>query len=117
MFITVEEILEKIGDNKATYQEITEMTREAQSLIAMHTMGRSTQKEFLTEKQIEAIKEAIIHQIDYWIYVDPNMDMVNMPVSMKVDGTSLEYKMSELAPRAKRCLHIVGLLSRRIRLG
>lgn len=114
--ISIDNLLMRL-ENKAPKEELMRMIEEAQSLIAMHTMGKSTQDDFLTDRQIKAIEEAIFDQVDYWIYIDPNMDMVNMPISMKVDGTSLEYKMSELAPRAKRHLHLVGLLSRRIKLG
>lgn len=114
--ISIDEVIIHVGD-KATRAEVEAMLQEAESLIGIHTMGRSTQEKFLTDNQIKAINEAILDQIDYWIFVDPNMDMVGMPVSMKVGGTSLEYKMSELAPRAKRHLYLAGLLSRRVRLG
>ena len=113
--ITVEEVIARLGD-KVIEAEVPNLLSEAQSLIAIHTMGRSTQNN-ISESQITAINEAIIDQIEYWNFVDPNMDMVNMPMSMKVGSTNIEYKMSELAPRSKRHLYLAGLLSRRVKLG
>lgn len=96
--------------------ELAKMLEEAKTLIAMHTMGRSTQTEYLTDTQILAIEEAIIDQIEYWNYIDPNMDLVGMPVSVNVGGTKLDYQFPELAPRAKRHLSLCGLLTRRVKL-
>lgn len=102
--------------NKVDPEELPKLLLEAESIIHLNTMGKTSRVKYLTDHQVESLKEAIIDQIEYWIYIDPNMDLVGMPTSVNVEGVNMQYSFTELAPRSRRHLQLAGLLSRRVKV-
>lgn len=66
---------------------------------------------------MEAAKKATCAQIEYWLNIGEDADIINMPGNFKIGSfqmgmTSQPEQFAKLAPRARRHLFLAGLLYR-----
>jgi hypothetical protein len=115
MIVSIEEAKAILGESIPD-KELERLLHEAEILIAEQTLGLSTLdlEGHYYDCQIKYLKEAIIKQVEYWNYIDPNMDLVGLPTSMTVDGVQMQHSIMELSPRSRRCLRLAGFLSNKV---
>lgn len=82
----------------------------ASELIDIATMGRATEND-------AAVKTATMAQVEFWLEIGEESDIIGAKNfrSHSIGGLTLQGRMSEMAPRARRILSLEGLLYRGVR--
>jgi hypothetical protein len=87
----------------------TRQLQRASELLDYATMGRTTATE-----TADAAKSATMAQVEFWLEAGEESDIYGSKNfrSHSIGGVSIQGRISELAPRAKRILSAEGLLYR-----
>ena len=65
----------------------------------------------LTDSQLADLFRAYAKQIEYWDYIDPDLDMLNATNTLNVDGKTMKYVLQDISPRALRILRTAGFVT------
>lgn len=89
--------------------DATRQLQRASELLDYTTMGRTTATE-----NADAAKSATMAQVEFWMEAGEESDIYGAKNfrSHSIGGISIQGRISELAPRAKRILSVEGLLYR-----
>lgn len=84
------------------------LTRASELLDAL-TLGRI---DLNNAEHSEAVKNATCAQVEYWLQIGEDMEIMGNPDNFRMDNFIFSAKLPQLAPRAKRYLFLAGLLYR-----
>jgi len=108
-------------DPSTLLPEVDRLLEDAEDLINYAIMGRYDAD---IPEYVTAVKKAVCAQVEYWMQVGDDSDIANdMPQSFTIGSFSMTMGankgtasggMPPLAPRARRYLAYVGLLSRKV---
>jgi hypothetical protein len=107
-YATKESLAEYLGINVMDLPEnVDNMLQRASECIDAHTLDRA--RLFNGD---DRIIDATCAQVEFWMTVDPSMDIMGSPTGWSASSFSMTGKLPELAPRAYRLLFVMGLISR-----
>ena len=96
--------------NRITDSDLEELIDLVSDLSCAKTFGRSTCIH-LTDSQLDDLFRAYAKQIEYWDYIDPDLDMLNATNTLNVDGKTMKYVLQDISPRALRILRTAGFVT------
>lgn len=81
-----------------------------EDIFALVTRGTST-REDLDDNDMANLARSARYQLEYWDYIDPDMDMMmGTRQNLEVGSKSMQYKLHTIAPRAYRHLRRCGFI-------
>ena len=96
--------------NRISNCDLEELIDLVSDLFCAKTFGRSTCIH-LTDSQLADLFRAYARQIEYWDYIDPDLDMLNATNTLNVDGKTMKYVLQDISPRALRILRTAGFVT------
>lgn len=126
--LTVKEVKDRFGEDLIgfTDEAIEEIIENANHVIAIATRGQldnyilyyseNTTDTHWYEHYIGIKRKAMMAQLEYWLHVGPETDVVARYRSYRVGESKIEYELTTLAPRAYRILRMGGAMNVGVRL-
>lgn len=109
-YATITELASYLGIPEADLPpDANRQLQQASMLVDYATMNRTSLAE-----NADTAKKATIAQVEFWMEAGEESDIYGAKNfrSHSIGGVSIQGRISELAPRAKRILSIEGLLYR-----
>lgn len=109
---TVAEVLNYLDE--VSNSDVTDrIILRASELVDERTLGNADAAD---AEHIEAVKNAVCAQVEYWLHMDESVDVVGSTAKPSLGSFSMGGTVATLAPRAKRYLFNAGLLYTGVRV-
>lgn len=90
-------------------EEISKLKKVSKEMIVQAVLNNYV---IGNDEHVEAVKNAIIAQVEFFIEVDESLDIVGADSGFEISNFKVKGKIGPLAPRARRALTMEGLLFR-----